>query len=104
MPRYEIVAHLTCELDCATAEDAAALVRRQVLAETGAKADVVHLAVWRHDPPPAASLLPAQLRQQLREFFVALERCASDTEQAFRERVAAILSNPAQSPNDSTRG
>ena len=39
-----------------------------------------------------------------REFFVALERCASDTEQAFRERVAAILSNPAHGVNDSTRG
>jgi hypothetical protein len=104
MPRFEIVAHLTCELDCATAEDAADFVRRKALAETGAEVDVVHLAVWRHDPPPAASLLPAPLRQQLQEFFVALERCASDTEQAFRERVAAILSNPAQSGNDSTRG
>lgn len=93
MPRFEIVAHLTSDLDCETAEDAAALFRNRALAETRAAVDVVHLAVWRHDPPPAVSPLPTPLRQQLREFFTALERCASDTEDAFRERVAAILTN-----------
>src|SRR5215467_5294945 len=103
MPRFEIVAHVTSDLACETADDAAA-VFRQGLAEMGKEVDIVHLAVWRHDPPPAASLLPEPLRQQLREFFIALERCASDTELAFRERVAAILANPAQSTSDSTQG
>ena len=93
MTRFEIVAHLTSELECETAEDAADVFRRQVLAGTGPEVEIEHLAVWRHDPPPAVSPLPTQLRQQLREFFTALERCASDTEQAFRERVAAILTN-----------
>ena len=93
MPRYEIVAHLTSDLECETAEDAAALFRQRALEEGGPSLDVVHLAVWRHDPPPAVSPLPVELRQQLRQFFTALERCASDTEQEFRERVAAILTN-----------
>lgn len=91
MPRYEIIAHVTQDLACETAEDAAAIVRRQWLAETGDQDDLLHLAVWREDPAPAASPLPPELRRTLAEFFATLERCAGDAEAAFRERVAAIL-------------
>lgn len=91
MPRYEIIAHVSQELPCDTAEDAAAIVRRQLLAESGAQDDLLHLAVWREDPAPAASPLPPDLRRTLVDFFATLERCAGDAEAAFRERVAAIL-------------
>lgn len=91
MPRYEIIAHVSQELPCDTAEDAAAIVRRRLLAESGAQADLLHLAVWREEPAPTASPLPPELRQKLVEFFATLERCAGEAEAAFRERVAAIL-------------
>lgn len=91
MPRYEIVAHVTRELDCETAEEAAAIVRRQVLTDPALAADLMHLAVWRQDPPPAVSPLPTGLRQQLVDFFATLERCAADAEEAFRGRVEALL-------------
>ncbi|MGH2614981.1 MAG: hypothetical protein ACRDJC_07065 [Thermomicrobiales bacterium] len=94
MPRFEIVAHLRCELDCGTAEEAAAAFRRQVLAEAGSGDDLLHLAVWRADPAPAASPLPASLRQQLIGFFTALEHSAGEAEETFRQRVAAILMAP----------
>lgn len=91
MPRYEIIAHVSQELACETAEDAAAIVRRQLLAQTGTQDDLLHLAVWRDDPAPAASPLPPALRQTLVDFFATLERSAEDAETAFRERVAALL-------------
>ena len=91
MPRYEIIAHVSQELTCETAEDAAAIVRRQLLAQSGTQANLLHLAVWRDDPASAASPLPPALRQTLVDFFATLERSAGEAEAAFRERVAAIL-------------
>lgn len=91
MARYEVVAHLTCELDCASAEEAAAIVRRQVLAKHLATERLLHLAVWREDPAPAASPLTPELRLKLLDFFATLEQCAGEAEEAFRDRVAAIL-------------
>ena len=88
MPRYEIVAHVTRHLDCDTAEEAAALVRGRLLADVD---DLLHLAVWRQDPEPAVSPLPAAVRQRLVDFFVALERSAGEAEEAFRGRVEALL-------------
>jgi hypothetical protein len=96
MPRYEIVVHLRCELEGDTAEDAAALFRRRLLTETGVADDLLHLAVWRQEQQPAASALPEALRLQLSEFFAALDRCASEAEEDFRDRVAAILAGSAQ--------
>ena len=92
MPRYEIIAHLSQEVDCESAEEAAAIVRRQLLADTGAQGDLLHLAVWRQDPASAASPLPPELRQILLGFFATLERRAGDAEAEFRQRVAGILS------------
>ena len=93
MPRYEIVAHFTCELEGATAEEAAALFHRQVLTEAGIADEVLQLAVWRQEPA-TASPLPNTLRQQLIDFFAALEHSAEEAEEAFRERVEAILAVP----------
>jgi hypothetical protein len=93
MPLYEIVAHLRCELEGDTAEEAAELFRRRVLTETGVADDLLHLAVWRQDRESAVSALPEALRLQLRGFFAELDRCASDAEEDFRERVAAILAD-----------
>ena len=95
MPRYEIVAHVTRELDCASAEEAATEFRRQLLADAGLGDALLHLAVWREDHAPAASPVPASLRCSLEDFFVGLERCAGEAEEAFRGRVEAILLGPA---------
>ena len=100
MPRYEIVAHVTRELDCASAEEAATEFRRQLLADAGLADALLHLAVWREDPVPAASPLPSSLRRNLVGFFAALERCAGEAEEAFRGRVEAILMVPAPAADD----
>jgi hypothetical protein len=100
MPRYEIVAHVTRELDGASAEEAAAEFRRQLLTDAGQNDALLHLAVWREDPAPTASPLPASLRKSLVDFFATLERCASDAEEAFRGRVEAILMVPAPADGD----
>ena len=94
MPRYEIVAHITRDLDCASAEEAATEFRRQLLTDAGLADTLLHLAVWREDPAPAASPLPAALRRSLGDFFAALQRCAGEAEEAFRGRVEAILMIP----------
>jgi hypothetical protein len=91
MPRYEIVAHVTCELDCETADEAAAIVRRHLLSEASPSESLLHLGVWRQDTALAPSPLPSALRQQLVGFFAALERCAAEAEEAFRGRVEAML-------------
>jgi hypothetical protein len=94
MPRYEIVAHLVCELGCADAEEAAAIVGHDLAGAPGATLVIQHLAVWRQDPPPAVSPLPAPARQQLLAFFAALARASDAAETAFRGRVAALLTPP----------
>jgi hypothetical protein len=99
MPRYEIVAHVTRDLACETAEEAAALVRRQLQSGNDAARSLQHLAVWRQEP--GSSPLPSSLRQQLLDFFTGLERCASEAEEAFRGRVEAILmASPAMRSDD----
>ena len=94
MPRYEIVAHVTRELEGASAEEAATEFRRQLLADAGPHDALLHLAVWREDPAPAVSPLPSPLRQGLEGFFTGLERSASEAEETFRGRVEAILMAP----------
>jgi hypothetical protein len=100
MPRYEIVAHVTRELECASTEEAAAEFRRQLLADAELNDALLHLAVWREDPAPAVSPLPSSLRKSLMDFFATLERCASDAEEAFRGRVEAILMVPGPAAGD----
>ena len=100
MPRYEIVAHVTRELDCASAEEAATEFRRQLLADAGLADALLHLAVWRADPAPATSPLPPSLRRSLEGFFAGLERCAGEAEEAFRGRVEAILMGPTPAAGD----
>lgn len=104
MPRYEIVAHVTRELDCESAEAAAALFRRQLLTDAGLADTLLHLAVWREDPAPAASPLPSSLRHKLVDFFAALERCAGEAEAAFHGRLEAILMTPAPGAGEEDRG
>ena len=100
MPRYEIVAHIMRDLDCASAEEAATEFRRQLLTDAGLADALLHLAVWREDPAPAASPLPPSVRRSLEDFFAALERCAGEAEEAFRGRVEAILMVPASAAGD----
>ena len=100
MPRYEIVAHITRDLDCASAEDAATEFRRQLLTDARLADALLHLAVWREDPAPATSPIPASVRRSLEDFFAALERCAGEAEEAFRGRVEAILMVPASAAGD----
>lgn len=91
MAHYEIVAHVTRELPCESAEEAAAIFRRQLLADAGSAEGLLHLAVWRQDAAREASPFPPSLRQQLVDFFAGLERCAGEAEEAFRGRVESIL-------------
>jgi hypothetical protein len=91
MPRYEVVAHITCELQCESAEEAAGIVRRQLFPEAHGAERLVHLAVWREDPAPAVSPVAPVVRQKLVDFFATLEQCAGEAEEAFRGRVEAIL-------------
>jgi hypothetical protein len=100
MPRYEIVAHITRDLDCASAEEAATEFRRQMLTDPRLADALLHLAVWREDPAPATSPLPTSVRRSLEDFFTALERCAGEAEEAFRGRVQAILMDPASGAGD----
>jgi hypothetical protein len=102
MPHYEIVAHIVCNVDAATAEDAAALAGNDLRGAVGATGVIRHLAVWRHDP--AASPLPAGARQQLVDFFAELARSADAAETEFRDRVAAILMNPMANPEAGAAG
>ena len=104
MPRYEIVAHVTRELEGASAEEAAAEFRRQLLADAGLNDALLHLAVWREDPAPAVSPLPSSLRKSLMDFFATLERCASEAEEAFRGRVEAILMVPGPAAGNEVGG
>ena len=102
MPRYEIVAHLVCELACADAEDAAASVGHDLAGTPGTTVVIQHLAVWRQDPPPAVSPLPVATRRQLLACFAALAHASDAAETAFRGRVAALLPAPmgAEEPTD----
>jgi hypothetical protein len=79
MPRYEIVAHVTRELDW------------QLLADARLADALVHLAVWRQDADEASSALPSSLRRGLLDFFASVERSAAEAEALFRGRVEAIL-------------
>ena len=100
MPRYEIVAHVIRELECDTAEDAAAIFRRQLQAEARLADTLVHLAAWREDPEPTGSPIPPSLRLKLVDFFASLERSAQEAEAAFRGRVEAILLAPVAESGD----
>ena len=101
MPRYEIVAHVVRDLECDTAEDAAAIFRRQLQAEARPTDTLVHLAVWRE---ATDSALPPSLRGKLAEFFAAVERSAGEAEQAFRGRVEAILLGSGTGAGDEAGG
>jgi hypothetical protein len=93
MPRYEVVAHLSVELDGATPEEAAAVYRRRFLADDGLA--LQDLAVWpcSHDRSPSA--LPPSLQQQLTDFFAAVAGHAAIEEATFRARVEAIFAETA---------
>jgi hypothetical protein len=104
VPHYEIVAHVIRELDCETAEDAAAIFRRQLLADARHADTLVHLAVWREDPAPSGSPVSASIRQKLVDFFSSLELSAGEAEAAFRGRVAAILGSSATDHLPADRG
>jgi hypothetical protein len=91
MPRFEILYHATCDLPCASAEEAAAILRAQVTGPVAGQAQVHQLAVWRDDADAAASPLDAAARTQLDAFFTEVLRCAQQAEERFRGDVEAIL-------------
>jgi hypothetical protein len=98
MPRYEIVAHVVCDLECATPEAAAAVIRARWAPTTGGAMQLRRLGVWHEEESPAASPLPPGLRRQLIDFFAGLERSAAAAEETFRGKVAAILGMPEDRP------
>lgn len=91
MPRYEIVAHVTSEMDCLNAEEAAAIIRRQIAEGPVGPNHLLHLAVWREEPGEAPSPVDPAIRNKLVDFFLTLERSAADAEETFRGQVEAIL-------------
>ena len=93
MPRYEIVAHLTLELDGATPEEAAAVFKREVLGGAEGAVTLCGLAVWRPRVGTTPTPLPAPLPRQLADFFAGVERSAAVAEEAFRARVEAIFAD-----------
>jgi hypothetical protein len=91
MPRFEILYHATCDLSCASAEDAAAIIRAQMAVSGGDQVQVHQLAVWRADGDAALSPLDFAARAQLDAFFAEVLRCAQEAEERFRGDVEAIL-------------
>jgi hypothetical protein len=96
MPRYEVVAHITVDLDGAMPEEAAAVYRHRFLSGEGLA--LRGLAVWpcAHDSSP--SPLPPSLHQQLEDFFAAVARHAAVEEAVFRARVEDIFAGGAGAP------
>jgi hypothetical protein len=94
MPRYEIVAHVVCDLDCETPDEAAAVFKRRLLPGAEPSATLRHLAAWSLAADLSDSAMPASLRRHLADFFADLERSAAEAEEVFRVRVEAILAAP----------
>ena len=93
LSRYEIVAHVSLELEDTTPETAAATFRRDLLARAGRDVVISGLAVWRPTTEKAAAPLPVPLQQQLAHFFAGVARCAAVAETAFRARVERIFAS-----------
>ncbi len=104
MPRFEMLYHATCDLGCASAEEAAAMIRTQMSGSGRDQAQIHQLAVWRDDGD-AASPLDAAARTQLDAFFTEVRRCAQEAEERFRGDVEAILlALPIQDATGSATG
>lgn len=91
MPRFEILYHATCDLDCTSAEEAAAALRARLTGRDGDEIQLHHIAVWREDGHGATSPLDTAARVQLDAFFTEVLRCAQEAEERFRGDVEAIL-------------
>ncbi len=89
MPRYEVVAHLVVTSNASTPEEAATMLKQEVLAAAQRAVALRSLAVWPAAQSP--SPLPDALRQQLAAFFAGVEQCAKHEEALFRARVEDIL-------------
>ena len=91
MPRFEILYHATCDLACDSAEQAATILRAQMMGPGEGQTQVHQFAVWREDANAAVSPLDSAARTQLDAFFVEVDRCAREAEERFRGDVEAIL-------------
>lgn len=104
MPRYEIVAHVTSEMDCQNAEEAAAIIRRQIADGPTGPNRLLHLAVWREEPGETPSPVDSTIRDKLVDFFLTLERRAAEAEETFRGQVEAILMGAFVPADESASG
>jgi hypothetical protein len=104
MPRYEIVAHVTSEIDCLNAEEAAAIIRSQIQEGPAGPNQLLHLAVWREEPGDTPSPVDAAIRDKLVDFFLTLEQRAAEAEETFRGQVEAILLGSFVQAKDTTVG
>ncbi len=93
MPTYEMVVHLSAELEGTTPESAATDFARRLRGAVDPAASVLGLAVWRPWDGATRTPLPAPLPQQLREFFAGVEGSAALAEAAFRVRVGEIMAD-----------
>ena len=93
MPRYDIVVHVSVDLDGTTPEQAAAVFTRGLLAGVDPQAAVRGLALWRPHDGAAATPLPAPLPDQLADFFAGVQWSAAMAEAAFRLEVEQIMAD-----------
>jgi hypothetical protein len=100
MPRYEIVTHISIDVDGATPEEAAAVFRREILMSNGRA--LRSLAVWPAHAGPTPTPLPAPLQQQLIDFFAAVARQAAVEEEIFRTRVEEIFADDVATRENET--
>lgn len=91
MARFEIVAHVVREIDCESFEEAVAIVKDQLRAESNSPDSLLHLVVWQQELSPASSVLPPYLRQKLTDFFAGVARRIAENEEAFRGRMEVMV-------------
>lgn len=91
MPRYDLVVHVSVDLDGATPEQAAAVFTRGLLAGVDPRAVMHGLALWRPHDGATATPLPAPLPDQLADFFAGVQWNAAVAEAAFRLEVEQIM-------------
>lgn len=95
MPRYEIVAHVSVELEDGTPEAAAERFKQTLRAGGDGSTALRGLVVWRPSPASIPAAVTPAVQQHLADFFAGVADCAATAEEAFRVRVEEIFATPA---------
>ena len=90
MARFEIVAHMVCDIESESFDEAVAIVKDQLGAEPISSATLLQLVVWQQEPSPSSSVLPPYLRQKLTDFFAGVARRIAEDKEEFRGRMEVM--------------